>query len=490
MRTPRSTRIRRSRTAIRRNDYSRPVKLALAEGLLSPEKDFLDYGCGQGDDSRRLSEAGYRVSSWDPNFRPDGERCPSDVVNLGYVVNVIEDPAERADVLRAAWSLANGVLLVAARMTFDRGDFVQEAPHEDGCVTSWQTFQKFYGQNELREWIDDVLGVSAVPAAPGVMIVFRDEPARQEYLASRCRSRGGQPRLRRCDVLFSENQELVAWICDFFEDRGRLPRDEECTDLDGIRQAFGSVRRAFQVIKQVAGAEPWAEAEESRRADLRVHLGLERFGRRPRMSELSTALQNDVRALFGSYKRACEEADELLFSVGDLKQVSKAMDQSPVGKATQSALYVHVSAVPRLSPILRMYEGCARRYYGMIDDANVVKLNRLKPKVSYLEYPAFDRVAHPTLAGAYSISMGSYEVRYYDNTGSANPPILHRKETLVSEDYPGRDRFQRLTEREERLGLLEDGGAIGRREGWEAVLAENGVEVRGHRVYRRSDNSE
>ena len=36
------------------------------------------------------------------------------MVNLGYVVNVIEDPSERAEALRLAWKLTRQVLVVAA----------------------------------------------------------------------------------------------------------------------------------------------------------------------------------------------------------------------------------------------------------------------------------------------------------------------------------------------------------------------------------------
>jgi hypothetical protein len=41
------------------------------------------------------------------------------VVNLGYVINVIEEAAERADVLREAWALTRKVLIVSARLTVD-----------------------------------------------------------------------------------------------------------------------------------------------------------------------------------------------------------------------------------------------------------------------------------------------------------------------------------------------------------------------------------
>ena len=58
-------------------------------------------------------------SGWDPVHEPDTDRQPADVVNLGYVVNVIEDREERAKTLRSAWTLATGVLIVSARLDWE-----------------------------------------------------------------------------------------------------------------------------------------------------------------------------------------------------------------------------------------------------------------------------------------------------------------------------------------------------------------------------------
>jgi len=79
-------------TAILRNRMSRPVQILLEHGLLSPETTFLDYGCGQGNDVERLKRMGYTVHAWDPILHPDGSKAPAEVVNLGFVLNVIEDP--------------------------------------------------------------------------------------------------------------------------------------------------------------------------------------------------------------------------------------------------------------------------------------------------------------------------------------------------------------------------------------------------------------
>ncbi len=72
----------------------------MKDGLLGLSTEVLDYGCGHGDDVKRLEQAGIRAFGWDPAHRPDGPRREADVVNLGYVVNVIENSEERAQTLR------------------------------------------------------------------------------------------------------------------------------------------------------------------------------------------------------------------------------------------------------------------------------------------------------------------------------------------------------------------------------------------------------
>src|SRR5688500_1896101 len=99
----------RHRTAINRSVVSRPIRLALEAQLVISSNSFFDYGCGRGDDVTSLAQLGYNVAGWDPVHRPDTPQKPSDLVNLGYVVNVIEDPHERAEALRSAWRLTGKV---------------------------------------------------------------------------------------------------------------------------------------------------------------------------------------------------------------------------------------------------------------------------------------------------------------------------------------------------------------------------------------------
>ena len=122
---------------------SQGVKCLLRDGLLGQEVTFFDYGCGRGEDVELLTAEGIAAGGWDPAHRPEAPRQEADVVNLGYVLNVIESPQERAATLRQAWDLCRQLLAVSAQvLVAGRG----QAPvaFGDGVLTGRGTFQKFY----------------------------------------------------------------------------------------------------------------------------------------------------------------------------------------------------------------------------------------------------------------------------------------------------------------------------------------------------------
>lgn len=474
--------IARHKTAISRTELSRPIKFALADGILSPDQSLFDYGCGLGDDLRLIGAMGFEGCGWDPVHRPKEELRPASVVNIGYVVNVIEKPHERQDALRAAWKLAERALIVSARLSMEAKFLGTSQEFADGCLTSRNTFQKFFDQLELRNWIDQTLAVSSVPAAPGVFYVFRDEQVRAAFVASRYRRRLAAPRLTKSAALFKEHEELLAPLLDFIGERGRLPEDDELPNTVALCEVFGSIRRAVQVIKRTTDTTQWDEIAGERAKDFLIYLALSRFDGRPKYSQLPRALQRDVKGFFSHYKQACEEADEILFSLGEPGIVETACQMSSLGKLTPTALYVHESALDQLSPLLRLFEGCAKGYIGRVDGANLIKLNRKEPKISYLTYPEFETDPHPVLSFSMTVHFQTFRVKYRDYSKYRNPPILHRKETFLAPDHPLYAKFARLTRIEEQKGLYEDTSRIGTRDGWNDVLADKELTFKGHRL--------
>jgi len=541
------------KTAMRRTSLSRPAQRLLEDGLLREDRTFFDYGCGHGGDVRLLSAMGFVSSGWDPEHAPGRELKAAEIVNLGYVLNVIQSPDDRRFALREAWRLTKGVLAVSVRLTWDRHQ-VAGLKQGDGIVTSAGTFQKYFEPDEFRVFVESTLGQDAVTAAPGMVYVFRSAEMAQQLVARHARQ-GGLPRQGVAELLFERHQDLLLpllhWVeqhrvlpraveldnagelikvfgsvngafaivrratgferwadvqsgrsrktsearfadhlelleplIDFVDQRGRLPRAGELANEEELVAELGSVKRAFALVRRATGAERWEEAAARGKNNFLVYAALAAFGGRPRLSDLPQDLQYDARDLFGSYRAACDAADNLLFGLADMERVSSACAEASVGKLLPSALYAHVTAVARLSPLLRVYVGAAKVLTGEVDDATLVKMHREKPQVSFLVYPTFDKEAHPALEASIVSRFRERRMTHRYFGDSSNPPILHRKDSFVGDDYPGWAKFRRLTLAEERAGVL-DRSDIGRMDGWMAVLDANELFVRGHSLRKR-----
>ncbi len=437
-------------------------------------------------DVHLLAEQGYASHGWDPYFFPQNELREADVVNLGFVLNVIEHEPERRAALLNAWRLARRVLIVAAQIVLvapGKGALA----YGDGLITSRNTFQKYYEQQELKSYVDAVLGTDAIPAGPGVFFVFRDEAQAEAVRAQRFHSRAVIPSVRQAVKSFADYREMLEPLMRFYAERGRLPVSGEIANEPDITAEFRLIARAFAVVQRATGEAEWAKISEQRRQDMLVYIALSRFGKRPRFSALPAELQQDIKAFFGSYSQACALADELLFSLGQPGVLAAACRKSAIGKLVGDALYAHVSALDALDPVLRLYEGCASRTFGRLEEATLVKFRIDKPRVSWLCYPDFDSDPHPALRLSLQADLQGLSVSYRDYSDSPNPPILHRKETFVRPDYPLHQKFARLTAQEERHGLFDDTATIGTRNGWAAKLRERGVALRGHRLVRVKD---
>nr|WP_246605380.1 DNA phosphorothioation-associated putative methyltransferase [Sphaerospermopsis torques-reginae] len=474
--------IERHKAAIIRHDFSRPLRLALDAGLFCPETTFFDYGCGHGGDMQRIADQGYVSNAWDPYYLPDAPRIPADVVNIGFVINVIEDQSERREALIKAWELTQKVLLVSAQVLISDSQKGVMA-YGDGVVTRRNTFQKYYEQEELKVYIDQVLGVDSIPIALGVYFVFRDQAEAELFRASRYRSRATTPKVRACIQKFEEHRELLTPLMDFMTERGRIPGKGELAQEEEICQHFSSLRRAFQVIIKATDSEEWEEIADKRRQDLLVYLALTKFSHRPRLSQLPPSVQEDVLGLYSSYKQACLDADQMLRSVGNTELIIKRCQESKIGKKLPNSLWVHISALQALDPLLRLYEGCASRTIGRLEEANVIKFHLQTPKISYLFYPDFDHEPHPTLYRSMKVDLRDLQVTYKEYDVDDDPPLLHQLETLVTPDYPLYDKLVKLTLQEEERGLLEDWQSISHLSGWQKCLKEHFTVIKGYKLH-------
>ena len=477
--------IERHKAALKRKELSRPVRLAVEMGLLEKETTFFDYGCGYGGDVSRIGDRGNVSAGWDPYYAPHNSLEAADVVNLGYIINVIEDMAERREALLQAWELTAQVLVVSAQVLIDdrrRGLLA----YGDGVITSRNTFQKYYEQEELKIYIDQVLGVDSIPISLGIYCIFRDRDRAESFRASRLYSSFRTPKIKAEVRNFEDYRELLTPLMDFYTKRGRLPVKGEIDTEKVIKAEFRSYHQAFKLILQATDENEWDAIAEKRRQDLMIYLALAKFGGRPTTRQLAPEIKADFKALFGSYKQACLIADILLINVGDMKKIAHLCKTSKVGKQVNNALVIHVSALEKLPALLRLYEGCASRNFYRLESANLIKLYYDRPKIAYLAYPNFDRLAHPILQATMEVNLHNLSVVYHDISDEPNPLILHQKNALVASDYHLYKKFTSLTNKEKKLGLLEDMNSIRRLYGWLRCLEANQVKIEGHKLSKKN----
>ena len=88
--------INRYRTALVRYDFSTPIQILAKHGYLDGSKTIFDYGCGRGDDIRGLIENNICACGWDPHYAASNPLVESNIVNLGFVINVIENQKRKS----------------------------------------------------------------------------------------------------------------------------------------------------------------------------------------------------------------------------------------------------------------------------------------------------------------------------------------------------------------------------------------------------------
>lgn len=471
--------IERFKTAIRRFQPSRPIALALAHGLIRPGVTVLDYGCGHGDDVRHLSSQGISACGWDPHYQNRREIAPADVVNLGYVLNVIEDPTERTAVLSHAFELARHLLIVAVRV--DRGPQSGVALN-DGMITSRGGFQKIYTQAEFKSYLEAVCGHPPTVIALGIAYIFTTDEWQSKYLELTLRKQ--LPTGRRFAISDFEQSELGAEYLRLARTLTRLPRPREFSAFQSLRKQFGSLKRIQRLASAILDPNQLERMRRARREDFLVSYAAMRLQglRLPHLRFLAEPIQADILSIWPSFKAAREEGERFLFSLGNAAVVVSAVRNASIGKFVGDALYAHCSVENQLPPICRLQICAARRIVGDVE-YDIVKLSADGRHVSFLRYPGFDTVAHPSLFYSLSLYLPKVEYSYREFSDSENPPILHRKDALVDETYPHYQKFAALTLQEEKHGLLSRAD-IGHKQQWEQLLIERGLCIRGHRLMR------
>ena len=471
--------VERHRTAIQRNQLSRPVLVALRDQLLDARKTFFDYGCGRGQDLEYLQEMGLSASGWDPAHSPENPKVSADVVNLGYVINVIENPEERGQVLRKAFDLAKELLIVSAMVGFKERATRNSRSHNDGLVTQRGTFQKYFDQAELGEYIARELKRDTYPAAQGVFYVFASEEIEREYCRTLARESSSNDLSQPTKAIRIKPEHLAAIAARVHKVR-RLPLPSEMPDQGVVLGVLASSDDWLQRLSGHLTAEERSQLRQERRRDIIRVIARSFFSVEggKRMADLSLTERADVRLVFGSMSRAQLEVERYIRRILEPSNLEQECRTGGQGKLTPSALYFHRSQSGSLSSDLSLLTLCAEA--GAANELqgteNIVKINFRKPGVSFAAYPEFEEDPHPSLNRAVRFDFASSSVALRDYSQSGSPPILHRKELFISSEHEHYQAWSLFTQKEESLGLL-GRRDIGTKGSWLRLLASKGISI-------------
>jgi DNA phosphorothioation-associated putative methyltransferase len=439
--------IYRHKTAITRYSLSAPVQALSRHNYLEGQHDFFDYGCGKGSDIQILKKNNISATGWDPHFSPDEDVNPADIVNLGFVLNVIEDADERIEALLNAFSLCKKLLVVAVMLTSNAPRDAEK--FHDGILTQRNTFQKYYTQDEFRNYLSEVLDEDPIAVAPGIFFVYKDKISEQIFLEAKYKNRTGLSKIISCipkptveereKQFYHDHKDLFdnLWLTCLMQ--GRMPRQDEYDQSKQVSDVFGSMKKGLNFILRYHGDEALVAAENARREDLTVYFGMQQFEGREQSKFLSEHLRRDVKFFFGSLKTAQNLGKELLFSAGDTDKISLAVNlcaSESIGFLDDDeAFHLHGSQVSSLPNILRIYIGCAAQLYGDIEEADLIKVHTLTGKLTLTKFDDFENSPIPRMTERVKIRLRDQSVQLYNYGNEYAPPYLYFKSRFIPSDF-------------------------------------------------------
>lgn len=468
-RSSNETKIQRHLTALSRASLSAPVQLLVRHGLLRDGFTFFDYGCGRGNDMEALKESGVQTDGWDPHFANDRPRSDADVVNLGFVINVIEDAAERVEALHQAYKLTKRVLSVGVMLQSNDSTGL---PFNDGVLTSRNTFQKYFTQGEVKNYVEEVLQTEAFMVGPGVAFVFADKLLQQSFEASRYRSNGIGRRVRlSCPTLprqrsrkdssrtpasqrqLEQNRNLLDALWTRSLDLGRYPEVDEVDSLADIGASLGTFRRALRLLSTYYDASALALSRETRKADLTVYFAVQQFSKRRRYRNLEPAIRRDIQAFFGDYGAAQSGGVKLLTDCANPTLIADACALAAsegLGWLEDGhSLQLHTSLLERLPALLRVYVACGLVLWDSLSDVQLVKIHIYSGKLTLMEFDDFDASPLPTMRRRIKVNIRKMDYSLFEYGSVEFPkPLLYFKSHYLHEEYPG---FAEQLEFDERL---------------------------------------
>ena len=150
------------------------------------------------------------------------------------------------------------------------------------------------------------------------------------------------------------------------------------------------------------------------------------------------------------------------------------------GKTIGGFTYAHKSGLPFLSKDFSKILEKSLPLLSEFTKWNVVKFNLKKTEnISFLKYEDFETVDFPSLLDSCQVNIRNQTIKIRKHSIN-NPPVLHRKELLISPNHHDLIKFQRLTLQLEAMGAFKNIIKLGTKLRWQDELDRLNIVVEDH----------
>ncbi|MBF4248529.1 hypothetical protein EA004_26710, partial [Vibrio anguillarum] len=152
--------------------------------------------------------------------------------------------------------------------------------------------------------------------------------------------------------------------------------------------------------------------------------------------------------------------------------------QVKMGKQLPDAIYIHKDAMNAIPDSLQHFIPAVARAVNLPSEQwNLIKLFKNEFRLSLLSYPEFYSDSYPALEQSLNVDLSKLTHKVTCYRSSDNPPILHRKETMILPDSEYYDHFVALTQEGEKAGLYDNTRTIGFKRSWLNLIEKKGYQL-------------
>jgi DNA phosphorothioation-associated putative methyltransferase len=190
------------------------------------------------------------------------------------------------------------------------------------------------------------------------------------------------------------------------------------------------------------GHEELEEIIAARTEDLSLHFAMHAFSQRKSYGSFPPELRRDIRAFFGSHKRAQEAGQALLYSIGNqdlLLEDAVTATAAGIGHLEQGRFQFPTNRLHELSVRLRGFVALAERLAGDLSEASLLKIHITSRKLTALSYADFETSFLPRLINRVKVEFDTFNVSAIDHSTTNDVRLLYLKSRYMASDDPMRN---------------------------------------------------